>query len=179
MNRRGLPALALVVLGMLGIVWVARDTPVRSEAFFASTGQTWMPAVGTSGSLTGSWFCPGVPTDDREGVGGSIVVSNSESSELAGRFLVLTEDGVAADQGFTVPPWQQTRIDVDAFTDAAFASAVVEIDGGVGFVEQIARHPLGDSVAPCSTDTSPTWYLADGYTVDGSTETLILTNPFD
>jgi hypothetical protein len=34
-------------------------------------------------------------------------------------------------------------------------------------------------VAACSNDTSPTWYVADGYTLDGSIETLVLTNPFD
>ena len=60
-----------------------------------------------------------------------------------------------------------------------FASVVVEIDGGRGFVEQRAQHPAGDSVAPCAHDTSDEWYFADGFTVDGSIETLVLTNPYD
>lgn len=179
MSRRAIPALVLVVLGFLGLVLVGRDTPEQTPPFFAVAGSTWMPAVGQSGNLTGSWFCPGLPTAGEEGVGGQVVVSNSDQAEMVGRYTVMGEDGVVADEDFTVEPWSQTRIDVGAFTDAEFAGIVVEIDGGTGLVEQIARHPLGDSVAACSNDTSPTWYLADGFTVGDSVETLILTNPFD
>jgi hypothetical protein len=138
-----------------------------------------MPAVGASGALTGSWYCPGVPTDGADGVGGEVVVSNGEAAQVVGRYQILTEDGVVADERFTVGSWSQTRIDVDAVSDADFASVIVEVEGGTGFVEQVARHPLGDSVAACSNDTSPTWYVADGYTRENSVETLVLTNPFD
>ena len=179
MSRRSLPAIVLVVLGLVGLVVVGRDAQPPPPPFFAATGGTWMPAVGASGSLTGSWYCPGVPTDGSEGVGGEVVVSNGEAAQVVGRYQVLTEDGVVADESFTVGSWSQTRIDVDAVSDADFASVIVEIEGGTGFVEQIARHPLGDSVAACSNDTSPTWYVADGYTLENSVETLVLTNPFD
>ena len=179
MSRRSIPALVIVIAGLIGLVVVGRDTPQRVTPFFASTGGTWMPAVGESGALTGTWICPGLPTDGTDGRGGSVVVSNSEPVGLEGRFMVLTDEGVAADEAFSVDQWEQVRLDIGTFTDAAFSSVVVEIDGGIGFVEQVVRHPLGDSVAACSTDTSPTWYLADGYTVEDSVETLILTNPFD
>lgn len=178
MSRRSIPALVLVLIGLAGMVIVGRDAPVRETPFFATTGGTWMPAVGASGSLTGSWFCPGVPTSG-DGAGGAVVVSNRDDAQIVGRFMVLTEDGVAADESFTVGSWTQTTIDVDAFTSAPFASVVVEIEGGGGIVEQRAEHPLGNSVAACSNETSANWYLADGYTLEDSVETLILTNPFD
>jgi hypothetical protein len=178
MSRRAIPALLLVLIGLIAMVVVGRDTPEQETPFFAATGGTWMPAVGVSGSLTGSWFCPGLPTAG-EGAGGAVVVSNSDAAQIVGRYMVLTEDGVAADESFTVDSWSQTTIDVDAFTSAPFASVVVEIEGGGGLVEQRAQHPLGDSVAACSNDTSATWYVADGYTLEDSVETLILTNPFD
>ena len=60
---------------------------------------------------------------------------------------------------------------------APFVSAIVEIDGGEGMVEQRAIYPAGNAVASCTTSTSSTWYFADGLTVDGSTEYLIITNP--
>ncbi|MFK7917221.1 MAG: DUF5719 family protein [Ilumatobacter sp.] len=179
MSRRGLPALLLVVVGLLGLFVVGRDTPQREDPFFAATGGTWMPAVGASGTLTGSWFCPGVPTDGAEGVGGAVVISNRDEAQIVGRYIVLTEQGVVADAAFTVSSWSQTTIDVDAFSSEEFASVVVEIEGGAGFVEQMAEHPLGNSVAACSNNTSAEWYVADGYTLEGSSETLILTNPFD
>jgi hypothetical protein len=40
-------------------------------------------------------------------------------------------------------------------------------------------HPAGDSVAPCANATSDEWYFADGFTVDGSLETLVLSNPYE
>jgi hypothetical protein len=138
-----------------------------------------MPAVADTGALTGSWFCPGVPASGEDGVGGDVVISNRDSEQLVGRFTILTPDGVGAEQEFSVDPWAHTTIDVDAFVTASFASVIVEIDGGGGVVEQRAMHPAGDSVAPCSNDTSSEWYFADGFTVDGSVETLILTNPYD
>ena len=178
MSRRAIPAALLVVIGLIGMIVVGRDAPVRETPFFAAPGGTWMPAVGASGSLTGSWFCPGVPTSG-EGVGGSVVVSNRDADQVVGRYMVLTEDGVVADESFDVGPWTQTTIDVGDLTSAPFASVVVEIEGGGALVEQRAEHPLGDSVAACSNDTSDTWYVADGYTLADSVETLILTNPFD
>ncbi len=180
MNRRSVPALLLVILGLAGLVVVGRDATAPQPAFFANTGGTWMPAVGTSGSLTGSWFCPGVPTSGLDDVGGSVVVSNRDAAQIVGRFQVLTENGVVADESFTVDSWSQATLDVDArVDDAPFASVVVEVEGGGGLVEQIAEHPLGDSVAACSNQTSANWYLADGFTLDSSNETLILSNPFD
>ena len=35
------------------------------------------------------------------------------------------------------------------------------------------------SVAPCTTQTSEAWYLAEGFTAGGAVEQLILTNPYD
>ena len=179
MTRRGFPALVLIVLGLIGIVVVGRDDPTTQTPFFANTVASWMPAVGVSGSLTGSWFCPGLPAGGADGVGGEVVVSNGAEAQVVGSYSVLTEEGVVAEDAFTVASWDRTTIDVASLTDAPFASVVVEIEGGAGFVEQVARHPLGDSVAACSNDTSANWYLADGYTVGDSVETLVLTNPFD
>ncbi len=179
MSRRAIPALVMVIVGALALVIVGRDTAPREAPFFAQTGQTWMPAVGASGSLTGSWFCPGLPTDSDEQQGGEVVVSNPEGEPLTGRYEILDPDGVVVEEAFSVDAWSRTTIDVGAVADGAFASVVVEIEGGFGFVEQVARHPLGDSVAACSNDTSPTWYVADGFTLDNSVDTLILTNPFD
>ncbi len=179
MNRRAFPALVVVLAGLIGITIAGRNTEVRPAPVFSSPAGAWMPSVSDLGSLTGSWFCPGVPATGEPGVGGSVVISNRASDVLEGRFTVLSPDSEATEQSFTVEAWSQSTIDVDAFVTAAFASVVVEIDGGQGFVEQIATHPAGDSVAACANETSSEWHLADGFTAGGSVESLILTNPYD
>ncbi len=179
MNRRSIPALVVVLAALIGLALVGRDTEARPAPVFSSPAGSWMPSVSDIGALTGSWFCPGVPATGEDGVGGAVVISNRASELLEGRFTVLSPEGVATEQSFTVAPWSQSTVDVDAFVTAAFASVVVEIDGGQGFVEQIATHPAGESVAACADDTSSEWHLADGFTAGGSTETLVLTNPYD
>lgn len=179
MNRRALPALVVLVAGFAGLVAVGRDDPTVPDPFFATPAGAWMPAVSDNEALTGSWFCPGVPATDEDGVGGAVVVANRDDEQLVGSFTILTPDGVGASESLVVEPWARTTIDVDAFVTATFASVVVEIDGGRGFVEQRAQHPAGNSVAPCAPSTSDEWYFADGFTVDGSVETLVLTNPYD
>jgi hypothetical protein len=177
--RRAVPALVVVSAGVAGLLAVGRDEPVLSEPFFSPTAAAWMPSVDDAASLTGSWFCPGVPASGEDGVGGEVVISNRDDDQLFGSFSVLTPDGPAAEQDLLVEPWSQTTIDVDAFVTTPFAAVVVEIEGGSGVVEQRAFHPAGDSVSPCANDTSDTWYFADGFTADGSVETLIITNPYD
>lgn len=179
MNRRSVPALVLLLAAFVGLFVVGRNTVASPAAVFSSPAGSWMPSVTDTGSLTGSWFCPGIPATGEDGVGGSVVISNRESEQLEGRFMVMGPEGLEGEQGFTVSPWSQSTIDVDAFVTSSFASVVVEIDGGRGYVEQVANHPAGDSVAPCANETSNEWYLADGFTAGGSIETLILTNPYD
>ena len=179
MNRRSIPALIVLLVGFAALMVAGRGGSAAPAPVFSSPAGTWMPAVTDTDALTGSWFCPGVPASGEDGVGGEVVISNRDSEQLLGRFTILTPDGVGTEQGFKVDPWAQTTVDVDAFVSASFASVIVEIDGGRGIVEQRAVHPAGNSVAACSNDTSSEWYFADGFTVDGSVETLILTNPYD
>lgn len=182
MSLRAVPAAVVLVAALAGIVVTGRGTEPAPQGFFSRESGAWMPAVEATGtSLTGSWFCPGVPATGEGGVGGTVVVSNREETQLEGRYTIITGDGVVTERDIQIEPWSQSRIDVDATVSepSDFASVVVEIEGGGGLVEQVARHPDGDSVAACSNDTSANWYLADGFTVDGSTDTLVLTNPFD
>jgi hypothetical protein len=179
MSRRAIPALLVVIAGFIGIVIAGRDAPVNADPSFSAPTDDWMPAVSQDGSLTGSWFCPGVPASGEDGVGGDVVVSNRHEEQIEGTFTVLTDDGVGATGLLTVEAWSQSTIDVDAFVTTQYAAVVVELDGGRGFVEQRAVHPAGDSVAPCANATSSEWYFADGFTVDGSIETLLLSNPYD
>lgn len=179
MSRRAIPALCVVIAGFIAIVYAGRETPASADPTFSAPSDDWMPAVSERGALTGSWFCPGVPASGEDGVGGEVVVSNRHEEQIEGTFTVLTDDGVGATGLLSVEAWSQSTIDVDAFVTTPYAAVVVELDGGLGFVEQRAEHPAGDSVAPCANATSDEWYFADGFTVDGSIETLILSNPYD
>ncbi|MEZ5298851.1 MAG: hypothetical protein R2697_21995 [Ilumatobacteraceae bacterium] len=76
-----------------------------------------------------------------------------------------------------VDPWTTATLDLDATLPGSITGAVVEIEGGGALVEQVALDADGNSVAPCANATSDQWYLADGFTVEGSLDQVILTKP--
>lgn len=166
---------ALVLLGVRG-----RDEVEVVDPAFTFLGRPTMPFVPAGQFVTSSWFCPGVPAGE-EGVGGRVVVTNPSDEPLAGRITVYTttDDAAAVEQRLTIPARSsQSIVLADLQTTGSFLSAVVEINGGGGFVEQEATHPAGNAVAACSNAASSTWYFADGFTVDDSVERLVVTNPY-
>lgn len=168
-------AVALAGLGITG-----REQPVELEPVYALLGNPTMPFVPSGSFITSSWFCPGVPSG-QGGVGGTLEITNPADEPIAGRITAYTTDPnvTAVDQPITVEPRSTSTIDLDALQPTGtFVSALVEIDGGGGFVEQIAEHPAGNAVSACANAASSNWWFADGFTVDDSTERLVLTNPY-
>jgi hypothetical protein len=173
-------AAVVVVAGLAGLGITARDTPAELDASFATLGKPTMPFVPSGSFITSSWFCPGVPSGE-DGVGGSVEITNPLDTPIDGRITIYSSDiaAPAVVQSLEIDARSNTSIDIAALQPTgAFASAVVEIDGGGGFVEQVARHPAGDAVAPCANAASSSWYFAEGFTLDDSTEQLILSNPY-
>jgi len=173
-------AALLVAVGLGGLGIVARDEPSTLEPTFTVLGAPTMPFVPTGSFVTSSWFCPGVPNAE-EGTGGSVVVTNPADEPIDGRLTVYSsEPGVeAVSQPFDVEARSSRAVSLGEVQPAgAVLSAVVEIDGGGGFVEQEAVHPAGASVSPCANAASSRWYFAEGFTAGGSTEVLVLTNPY-
>jgi hypothetical protein len=145
----------------------------------ASLGSPTLPFVPRANFIDSAWFCGGVPNG--AGDGGSVHVVNPTDVPLHGHVTVFTDgDGVApAEASFTVAPrgtFVQELSKLQA--QGSYLSAMVEINGGGGFVEQQADTAAGSAVSGCANSTSSAWYFADDYTLNGSTEDLIITNPF-
>lgn len=174
-------AIAAVVVVVSAVALLALDLsrPERIDPVFSVLTRATPPFVPT-GQLVTSWFCPGVPRGV-EGVGGEAVLANPTDQPLTAQITAYTDAlGVAAAPATVeLPPRSTTTVDLAALQSAGrFVSALIEIAGSGAFVEQRAIHPSGTSVAACSISTSDTWFLADGFTVEGSTEELVITNPF-
>lgn len=176
-NRR-VPALVLAALTVLaGVVW-GRDQLESEPPTFASVQPNWMPAAPLPGSLTESWFCPGAPagggTDQAR-----IDIVNRTAEPLAGQATVVNDAGDEVDVALNVTGWGRQSIDLDETLPGAMVATFVEVTGGGAVVEQYSSVEKGDSVLVCATETSSNWYLADGYTVGGSSETIVIANPYD
>lgn len=187
MMLRRLPMIGVAAAALVATVLVGRSDPEPGTASFSATAAAmdWMPSVPATVGLSTTWFCPGVPATGEPGVGGEVVIANADAASIEATISVLGETpGVMATERLTVAPYAREVVDVAGLVTTPYASAVVEITGGTGVVEQIARQPIGQaedveasSAAACTTSTSSTWYLAEGFTAEGSVEELVLTNP--
>jgi hypothetical protein len=169
-----LAALALLPLGVL------QQAQPPAVPRFAALGAPTLPFVPTASFINSSWFCGGVPNQS-DAQGGAVIVANPGDTPLAGRLTVFTDapDTPVAERTFSVPArdtWTTPLAEVQP--TGTYLSALVEISGGGGFVEQVAQSGAGSAVSPCSNSTSANWYFADNYTLNDSREDLVITNPF-
>lgn len=136
-----------------------------------------VPIVAPESRLTTSWYCPGVPADDTK-VTAAIIVSNSSGSDITGTVTFLSNGQQPLTNALSVPALSTVSLDAIAGIESKFVSAIVEINGGIGTVEQRITHLAGDSVALCANAPAQDWYFADGFTGADSTAQIVLTNPF-
>ncbi|MEO8267839.1 MAG: DUF5719 family protein [Ilumatobacteraceae bacterium] len=181
MAARRFVAGVMVLATIVGVIALQRSRPIHSApAQFSRLGSATMPFVPKGDFVTSAWFCAGVPIGGPQ-LGGIAIVANPSEVALTGKLTAFTDAlGVAAAEvPFEVPARSTKEFDLGQLqTQGSFASAMVEIYGGGGYVEQRADSASGSAVSPCSNSTSSTWYFADGYTVEGSKEQLVITNPF-
>lgn len=181
--RRRYPALVLVVLAFVAVIATTRSTRSAETAVYSVAAQGWMPHVSPRAGLTETWFCPGVPATGDD-VQGELVVANLTGTRLEGTVLVVNDQRASVRIDLAVDAWAHAVVDLDQTLPGGMVGAVVEVEGvtgsagaGAALVEQVSRQSTGTSSAACATATSDEWYLADGYTVAGSTDALVLTNP--
>lgn len=136
-----------------------------------------VPIIGAESRLTTSWYCPGVPANDL-GITGVIIVSNSSDSDITGTITYLSDNENPVMSSVSVPALSSISVNAINGLDATFVSAMVEINGGIGSVEQQIIHPAGDSVALCANSPAQEWFFADGFTGADSIEQIVLTNPY-
>ncbi len=177
--RRRLPALVLVVAAIAAIVMSTRTTIEAQPPTFSVSASGWMPAAPASTGLTETWFCPGVPATGVDEVEGEIVIANRFEERMVGTILLMSDEAESVRLDLAVDGWSSARVDLDATLPGEMVGAVVEVDGGGAIVEQLSFQPSGDSVTACANATSDSWYLADGFTVDGSLDQVVLTNPYE
>ncbi len=177
MNVRRILISVVVALGLAASIVVAQRSQATTTARFGLSPIVSRPYVSHRTPITTTWYCPGVPAGDDQ-VGGEVTVANPTDVPLLGTITLLgTDSAVPTTASITVPARDTLRFDVDEAMTASFVAAYVELVGGEGIVEQKAMTAAGDAVSSCTTQTSDTWYFADGFTVDKSVEQLIITNP--
>ena len=181
MSRR----VVVVVLGLLvaaGVIVVAAPDTTRSDVVFSRGDDPGTPRLVISDEIvTVTWFCGGTSALGRSEsgeYGGEVVLTNTTDSPSSGTVTVFSIDQQPLVIAVDVAPRSQAVVDLDEAVTASYVSSMVEVDRSEVSVEQISRHPAGDAVSTCTATTSDSWYVADGFTAEGSDMRVLVTNPY-
>ena len=180
MSRR-IPALAVILLALAAIGVGFREAPEDIRAVFSERMQPWMPSATFDSGRIGNWVCPGVPATAEPGIGGEIIISNPGPDAVTARITWVVPATAPDPNPFSevveVEPYSVLRLDVEGRRSGLFAAAIVTVDRSDVIVEQQAFHPAGNPVSPCSDQTSDEWFFAEGFTLGGSVNRIVITNP--
>lgn len=167
----------LIVLAVAGVIAVERRNPTTADgATSALSSASGFPQVASGNRISTSWFCPGAAGGD--GIdAASVVVSNPSDVEITASVSFLS-DQPQQSENLVIAARSQLVVDALRGRTVGVGVPVVEIIGSVGTVEQNIVFAAGDVTSQCVSHTSASWYFADGFTSEGSSERLVLTNPF-
>ena len=170
---------SFALLSAVVAVVVVVDRHTGSESVGASSAIVdfaGFPQVVDEARISTSWFCPGAAAGD--GIdGASVTVVNPSDGDITATLNYLS-DAPADAQTFSVPARSRQVLDVLRGRTVGVVVPIVEIIGSLGSVEQELVYAAGDVTSQCVSQTSNSWYFADGFTAEGSTQRLVLTNPF-
>jgi hypothetical protein len=168
----------VLVVGVLVAV-VAIDRQGGKKSAGASGGLVSLsgfPQEVSGSRISTSWFCPGAAAGDGLDAA-NVVLSNPGEVELTASITFLSGN-IAESKTVVVPARSQLDVDVLRGQTVGVIVPVVEIIGPVGTVEQELIYAAGDVTSQCVTQTSDTWYFADGFTAQGSSQRIALINPY-
>lgn len=151
---------------------VRTSRPVQGNAISAQ-----VPIAAPASARSSAWYCPGAPASGTP-TDGSVVIANTGTRRLTGTVTVFPDKGESRRVPVEVGPAGRAGIRLADVVAAPYASAVVELDGGESVAEVATSGTLGDSVTPCASSASATWYFAEGVTTKDASETLLALNPF-
>jgi hypothetical protein len=174
---RRLATFLLIAASVAGIVLVeTRDSPPEEGASLALVSLSGYPQATETVRISTSWFCPGAAAGD--GItSASVVISNPGDTEMKAAISFLGS-GESESESVVVPARSRESYDILRGLGVGVVAPVVEIVGSVGSVEQRIEFAAGNVTSQCASQTSPTWYFADGHTLEGSKHRLVLVNPF-
>ncbi|MDQ6798089.1 MAG: DUF5719 family protein [Actinomycetota bacterium] len=172
-SRRA-PALAIIAVLLIGGGLLDR----RSRSASRTAAVPSAPIAAAAKAASSAWYCTGATASKDGGADGTVILANASQRSLQGTLTVFPYQAVPKTVPIQVAPASSQGVHLSDVAGAAYASAVVELDGGEVVVELAVTGPLGDTVAPCASTASAQWYYADGVTTKDASETLFLFNPF-
>ena len=179
MTRRW-PALLVIVAVLAALVGLGeRVDGSDDDAAFGRIDIDRMPETDGPGVLSSTWYCAAGTATEDGAANLTVVVANVGGASRTGTVTWYpTGGGERTVVPIEVAPDATTAVAAVDHVEAPAVSALVELDGGEVAVEHVVSGPRGSGVAPCASQPSTDWYLANGVTERDARQALALFNPF-
>jgi hypothetical protein len=179
MTRRW-PALLVIVAVLGALVALGVDRDDTETVRFGRAESQPMPEADPPAALTSTWYCAGGTAAPDGFANLAVVVANLGETRRKGSVTWFPSgtDATPVSVDLSVGPQATTSVAALDTLQAPVVSALVELDGGEVAVEHAVSGPRGSGVAPCASEPSTHWYLANGTTERDSRQVLALFNPF-
>jgi hypothetical protein len=174
------PALLAVVAVLAGLIALSADRDDPTPVTFGRAAAEPMPRADPTAALSSTWYCAGGTAQPDGFANLTVVVANVGDARRTGTVTWFPSggDGTPTSVALEVGPKATTSLSALDTLEAPVVSALVELDGGEVAVEHAVTGPRGSGVAPCASEPSTRWYLANGTTERDSRQVLALFNPF-
>ncbi len=175
-GRARIPAVAMVAVllaaGVL-VAHVASPRPPRIRLQPIALASEASPV----GSQSSSWYCPGAPGPGGPTVGMHLDLVNAGARDVRATIVVVDARGRSAVSRVVVPAHAQIGETPGRLVSGAWVAARVNVAGGGVTASELVDAGGRQSVAPCASERSATWYFASGSTAQGSSLRVALFNP--
>jgi len=177
-TRLRLVAIVLIAAVIAAIAVLDRDVTPDTLARFGPAPIAPMPMVDGEDVLASTWYCAAGTATEGGNANLTVVVANPGDTDAVGHVEWRPVDADPVRVPLEVPPSGSVALAAVDSVTAPVVSAIVEATGGRIAVEHVISGARGSSVAPCASDASATWYLANGTTERDGVQVLALFNPF-
>ena len=179
MSGRRLPALAVLVALLAVLVALSAEGHGQEQPTFGRARAEALPEADPASALTSTWYCAAGTASPDGFASLTVVIANLGDRARRGSVTwIPTGGGERVSVPVELSPDETTALAARESVTAPIVSALVELDGGEVAVEHAVSGPRGSSVAPCASQASSTWYLANGDTERDARQVLALFNPF-
>jgi hypothetical protein len=190
MTARRWPALLLIPALLVGGLLIDRrdrgdeptvevDADPDPDTTVETIDRDLMPVATESAAESSTWYCAtGTGSGNDVVTGQLVVVANVSEEDRTGAVTVFPDEGDEVEQALDVPAGSRVAINTTSLTDARYAAALVELDGGGVTVTQFVFGSTGRETSECAASASASWHVASGATTSDAALYYAVFNPF-
>ncbi|MEX2100802.1 MAG: DUF5719 family protein [Acidimicrobiia bacterium] len=137
------------------------------------------PTVPSPDAVSTSWYCAEGTSNADGRADETIVIASIAETRVDATITVMSGgDDPPVSRSVRLEPRELLEVPVSTIADAAEPGVVVEVVGGQAIVSHELVGQDDVAVEPCARAAAANWYFANGTTVRGAQQFIVLFNPF-